>query len=91
MRAGKASLPDLIHESCPFHFMFVQEGKRMLQAGGEAVDVAERVTCLLEDCPYFNAGKGSVFTNAGAHPRDHAHADMSKVWGLVLDHASLLL
>ena len=32
-----------------------------------AVDIAEKVVILLEDSPYFNAGKGATFTNSGHH------------------------
>ena len=39
------------------------------------MDVVEAVLVLLEDCPYFNAGKGSVFTNAGTHEMDAAIMD----------------
>jgi beta-aspartyl-peptidase (threonine type) len=38
-------------------------GRRILEAGGKALDAVEAAVVLLEDCPLFNAGRGSVFTN----------------------------
>lgn len=37
-------------------------GETILKNGGEAVDAVTAVITLLEDCPLFNAGKGSVYT-----------------------------
>ena len=37
--------------------------------------MVEAVLVLLEDCPFFNAGKGSVYTNAGTHEMDAAIMD----------------
>jgi len=36
-----------------------------LETGQSAVDVAEKVVAMLEDCPLFNAGRGAVFTSDG--------------------------
>eukprot|EP00270_Netrium_digitus_P019487 TRINITY_DN7693_c0_g1_i2.p1 TRINITY_DN7693_c0_g1~~TRINITY_DN7693_c0_g1_i2.p1 ORF type:complete len:341 (-),score=117.69 TRINITY_DN7693_c0_g1_i2:267-1289(-) len=40
-------------------------GVDALKAGRSAVDVVELVVTELENCPLFNAGKGSVLTSAG--------------------------
>lgn len=40
-------------------------GQRVLAAGGPAVDVVETTVTWLEDCPLFNAGRGSAFTREG--------------------------
>jgi hypothetical protein len=55
----------------------LQAGKKLLAEGRTAVEVAEEVTCLLEDCPWFNAGKGSVFTNSGTQEMDASIMDGS--------------
>jgi len=40
-------------------------GVKKLKEGASAVDVAEAVVRSLEDCPYFNAGRGSVLAADG--------------------------
>ncbi len=45
-------------------------GYGMLEKGFSAVDAVERAVSLLENCPLFNAGKGSVFTSDGTHEMD---------------------
>ncbi len=45
-------------------------GYSMLEKGLTAVDAVESAVSLLEDCPLFNAGKGSVFTSEGTHEMD---------------------
>jgi L-asparaginase / beta-aspartyl-peptidase len=48
----------------------VQEGWRVLAAGGRAVDAVETAVRTLEDHPRFNAGHGSVLTSAGTIEMD---------------------
>ncbi len=43
----------------------LQKGYDLLAAGGSSLDAVERAVQELEDCPLFNAGKGSVFTAEG--------------------------
>lgn len=43
----------------------LQNGKELLENGASAIDVAQQVVSILEDCPLFNAGKGAVFSNSG--------------------------
>ena len=47
-------------------------GYEVLERGGTALAAAEEAVRLLEDCPLFNAGKGSVFTRNGHHEMDAA-------------------
>ena len=42
---------------------------------GTALDAVEMAVTVLEDCPLFNAGKGSVFTAEGAHEMDASIMD----------------
>lgn len=47
-------------------------GEKILQENGSALDAVAAAVVSLEDCPMFNAGKGSVFTNEGRHEMDAA-------------------
>src|SRR5262245_15336798 len=42
-----------------------EEGRRVLAAGGSALDAAVRAVEVLEDDPRFNAGTGACLTSAG--------------------------
>jgi len=50
-------------------------GQQQLKNGKAAIDVAQQVVSLLEDCPLFNAGKGSVFSNSGIAEMDASIMD----------------
>lgn len=50
-------------------------GYSVLQAGGSAVDAVQAAVISLEDFPLFNAGRGSVFNNAGGHEMDASIMD----------------
>jgi beta-aspartyl-peptidase (threonine type) len=50
-------------------------GRRILDAGGTALDAVTEAVRLLEECPLFNAGRGAVFTSAGGHELDAAVMD----------------
>lgn len=50
----------------------VTAGGMLLSSGGSALDAVTLVVSMLEDCPLFNAGKGSVFTSAGTIEMDAA-------------------
>jgi beta-aspartyl-peptidase (threonine type) len=43
----------------------LQTGQRVLAAGGSSLDAVEATVVWLEDCPLFNAGRGSAFTRDG--------------------------
>lgn len=42
----------------------------ILSRGGKSLDAVQAAVESLENCPLFNAGKGSVFTNDGKHEMD---------------------
>jgi len=48
----------------------LQAGYQILESGGSSLDAVEKAVMVLEDCPLFNAGKGSVFTANGNHEMD---------------------
>ncbi|CAG9266846.1 isoaspartyl dipeptidase proenzyme [Paraburkholderia unamae] len=50
-------------------------GQRVLARGGSALDAVEEAVRLLEDCAFFNAGHGAVFTAAGTHELDASIMD----------------
>ncbi len=51
------------------------EGFKILEQGGTALDAVEMAVKLLEDSPLFNAGKGSVFTAEETHEMDASIMD----------------
>ncbi len=50
-------------------------GYDALRQGASALDAVTLAVTLFEDCPLFNAGRGSVYTSAGAHEMDAAVMD----------------
>jgi L-asparaginase / beta-aspartyl-peptidase len=48
----------------------LQKGYERLQAGGSSLDAVEVAVKELEDCPLYNAGRGSVFTADGKNELD---------------------
>lgn len=53
----------------------LHEGYLVLKNGGTSLDAVECAVKILEDSPLFNAGKGSVFTNAGTNEMDASVMD----------------
>lgn len=45
-------------------------GTAILKKGGDSLDAVETVVKMLEDSPYFNAGKGAVVNAEGKHELD---------------------
>ncbi len=45
-------------------------GHAVLKEGGSALHAVEQAVRVLEDCPLFNAGRGSVFNADGQHEMD---------------------
>ena len=45
-------------------------GEGILKDGGTSLEAVERTIHVLENSPYFNAGKGAVFTNQGTNEMD---------------------
>ena len=52
-------------------------GYAVLENGGSAVNAVKAAIVVMEDCPLFNAGKGSVFTKKGVNEMDAAIMDGS--------------
>ena len=50
-------------------------GWKILNGGGTSLDAVERSVCELENYPFFNAGKGSVFTHDGKNEMDASIMD----------------
>lgn len=50
-------------------------GQRILMDGGSVLDAVTEAVRLLEECPLFNAGKGSVLTSAGTYELDASIMD----------------
>lgn len=48
----------------------ITAAQKILITGGSALDAVTEAVRLLEECPLFNAGKGSVFTHAATHELD---------------------
>lgn len=55
----------------------VTAGYNILKGGGSSLDAVEAAIRLLEDSPYFNAGKGAVVTSAGTFELDASIMDGS--------------
>ncbi len=53
----------------------LDEGISILSNGGSGLEAVERVICILEDSPLFNAGKGAVFTAKGKNELDASIMD----------------
>jgi len=49
-----------------------ESGKKILAAGGSAMDAVEAAVSVMEDDPLFNAGKGSALTRIGTVEMDAA-------------------
>lgn len=45
-------------------------GERILAGGGDALEAVCAAVCVLEDCPLFNAGRGSVYNANGEQEMD---------------------
>ena len=50
----------------------LRAGVDVLEQGGSSLDAVQASVFELEECPWFNAGKGAVFTHAGDHELDAA-------------------
>ena len=53
----------------------VRAGYARLTAGASSLDAVSAAIIVLEDSPYFNAGKGAVYTADGTHELDAAIMD----------------
>jgi len=50
----------------------LKAGVAVLERGGSSLDAVQASVVELEECPWFNAGKGAVFTHCGDHELDAA-------------------
>ena len=57
----------------------LRTGEALLKTGGTALDAVTAAVKSLEDCPLFNAGRGSVFTHNKTHEADAAIMDGSNL------------
>lgn len=53
----------------------LRAGWTVLEKGGKSLDAVEAAVASLEDCPLFNAGRGSVFTHDGKNEMDASIMD----------------
>lgn len=53
----------------------VETGYKVLAKGGESLDAVTAAINVLENSPYFNAGRGAVYTYDGAHELDASIMD----------------
>jgi L-asparaginase / beta-aspartyl-peptidase len=53
----------------------VRAGYARLTSGASSLDAVSAAVIILEDSPYFNAGKGAVYTSDGTHELDAAIMD----------------
>lgn len=53
----------------------LETGHKVLRSGGSALEAVVQATVYLEDCPLFNAGRGSVFSHDGRHEMDASVMD----------------
>ena len=53
----------------------VFDAQQALIAGSSAIDVAQKCVVALENCVFFNAGKGAVFNSAAEHELEAVVAD----------------
>jgi len=57
----------------------MDKGYEVLEGGGSAMDAVEATLVLLENSPWFNAGKGAVITREGSHELDASIMDGSNL------------
>jgi beta-aspartyl-peptidase (threonine type) len=76
--AGNFTLDGLAERREPMRAAMVEAltaGQRVLAGGGASLDAVQAAIVVLEDSPYFNAGKGAVFTHDGTNELDSSIMD----------------
>jgi beta-aspartyl-peptidase (threonine type) len=53
----------------------LESGYAVLKSGGSSLDAVSKAVVLMEDSPYFNAGKGAVFNHDGKNELDASIMD----------------
>jgi beta-aspartyl-peptidase (threonine type) len=75
VHGGAGTISRTAADATPFHAGLrdaLEAGAAVLRAGGCALDAAQAAVESLEDCPLFNAGRGSVYTSDATHEMDAA-------------------
>ncbi|AEV99525.1 beta-aspartyl-peptidase [Niastella koreensis] len=67
--------PDVVQQYEKALRQALQAGLHILQNGGRSLDALETAVRELEECPFFNAGRGAVFNADGGHSLDAAIMD----------------
>ena len=57
----------------------LDKGESILKNGGSAMDAVEQTIMVMENSPYFNAGKGAVLTYNGSNELDASFMDGSNL------------
>jgi beta-aspartyl-peptidase (threonine type) len=76
--AGNFTVDGLAEREAPMRAAMaaaLSAGHAVLAGGGSSLDAVEAAVVILEDSPYFNAGKGAVFTHAGTNELDASIMD----------------
>lgn len=79
IHGGAGNLTPMLVEQEPLYRQgladALETGGEVLRAGGSSLDAVTAAVVSLEDCPLFNAGRGSVLTQAGTYEMDAAIMD----------------
>ncbi len=76
--AGNFTVDSLGERQAPMRAAMTEaltRGHSVLASGGSSLDAVQAAIVVLEDSPYFNAGKGAVFTHAGTNELDASIMD----------------
>jgi L-asparaginase / beta-aspartyl-peptidase len=76
--AGQFTLADLGERREPMREAMtaaLMAGHNVLKSGGSSLDAVQAAIVILEDSPYFNAGKGAVFNHEGKNELDSSIMD----------------
>jgi beta-aspartyl-peptidase (threonine type) len=76
--AGNFTLSDLGERREPMREALtaaLMAGHNVLKSGGSSLDAVQAAIVILEDSPYFNAGKGAVFNHEGKNELDSSIMD----------------
>jgi beta-aspartyl-peptidase (threonine type) len=76
--AGNFTLADLGNRREPMREALtaaLMAGHTVLKSGGSSLDAVQAAIVILEDSPYFNAGKGAVFNHEGKNELDSSIMD----------------
>lgn len=82
LHGGAGTIARNSADPAPFHNGLREAllaGAAVLRAGGSALDAVQMAVMSLEDCPLFNAGRGSVYTADKTHEMDASVMDGSNL------------